>query len=88
MASVSPKLKAVIVASGTIRGELSMRAIKNAKQTPIQLVLRDAGFVPGDVVEITLLEDYEALKKEIEELRAEVEALEYELIIAHDELNK
>lgn len=59
----SPKLKAVVVASKTIHGELSLRAIRDGKQAPIQLVLRECGFIPGDIVELVLIEEYNRLRE-------------------------
>lgn len=64
--SISPKLKAVVVESGTIHGEFSLRVIKDGKQVPMQLQLKDAGFVPGDIVLICLLNEYEDLEEQVE----------------------
>lgn len=86
MSSITPKLKAVVVSSGTIHGEFSLRVIKDGSQVPMQLQLRDAGFVPGDVVLICLLNEYEGLEQtvsekpeeneEIDSLRDEISGLE------------
>jgi hypothetical protein len=78
MVLISPKLKAVVVASNTIPGEFSVRAIKGTKQVPVQLAIKDAGFVPGDVIEISILDDKEDLDlvdkvKELERAIANLE---------------
>lgn len=71
--SISPKLKAVVVESGTIHGEFSLRVIKDGKQVPMQLQLKDAGFVPGDIVLICLLNEYEDLEEQVEGIPDESE---------------
>lgn len=94
MSSITPKLKAVVVSSGTIHGEFSLRVIKDGSQVPMQLQLKDAGFVPGDVVVICLLNEYENLEhdhdsneSDIEELQAQVNDLEDRIRRASSELD-
>lgn len=77
----SPRLKAVVIESGTIPGEFSLRVIKEGKQVPIQLSIKDAGFVPGDILQVGLLTDWEDLEAEannadVEELQAQIHELE------------
>lgn len=85
MASVNPKLKAVVIASNTIPGEFSMRAIKGSKQVPVQLALKDAGFIPGDLIQIMILEEYKDLVDKIDLLQQTIETLERKL---EDKINE
>lgn len=89
---MSPKLKAVIVESKTIPREFSLRAIKDGKQVPIQMVIKEAGFVPGDILNICLIEDdrtdeIAALENNIDDLEHQVRDLEDRIDRAARELD-
>ncbi len=74
-----------MVASKTIPGQFSLRVIKEGKQVPLQLNLKDAGFVPGDILHIGLLDDFENLEHEAndredqDDLKHEIDDLEYRI---------
>lgn len=90
----NPHLKAVIVESGTIKGEYTLRVIKDGRERPMQMVLKDEGFVPGDIVRIGLLEEFTDLVQTcdehhvaLEEARWEIEDLKADLANASYRLN-
>lgn len=90
--SINPKLKAVVIESGTIPGEFSLRVIKGGKQVPIQLSIKDAGFVPGDILQVGLLSEWENLEADandadVEELQAQIHELEDRIQRASRELD-
>ena len=60
--TILPTLTAVITQSKTLVNSLSLRAVKEGRQVPIQTVLADAGFVPGDIVVIVMKEEYDKLR--------------------------
>lgn len=60
--SSKPRLYAVVTKSKTILGNLSLRAVKDGRQVPVQTVMEEAGFVPDDLVVILLLSEYDELK--------------------------
>lgn len=52
-----PQIDAIITESQTVIGEYSVKGITAQGQRTLKLLLKDAGFVPGDIVTIRLKDD-------------------------------
>lgn len=61
MTPSKPRLYAVVTKSKTVLGNLSLRAVKDGRQVPVQTVMADAGFVPDDLVVILLKSEYDEI---------------------------
>lgn len=56
-----PDLDATVIMSDMLHGFMTLRAIKDGKPIRFEFVLEDSGFVPGDIVKLVLLDDYNRL---------------------------